>query len=85
MSKTGVFGVANSVGDRYRRRLLAAAGMSNNQLFSNLNTTITIKSSPPKTARSTAQLGIICGNMTKRDEQHTWKRRFCVLAPQSLL
>ena len=53
-SRGGVFGSAHSVSDRYRRRLLAAAGLSNSLLFSNLNTTITIKSSPPKTARQTA-------------------------------
>lgn len=85
MSKLGVFGSAQATSDRYRRRLLAAAGLSNNLLFSNLNTTITIKSSPPKTARVTSQLGIISGNLTKRNEQHSWQRRFCVLAPQSLL
>ena len=84
-SRGGVFGSAHSVSDRYRRRLLAAAGLSNNLLFSNLNTTITVKSSPPKTARNTADLGIVAGNLTKRNEQHAWQRRFCVLAPQSLL
>jgi len=85
MSKVGIAGSAHTAGDRYRRRLLAAAGLSNNLLFSNLNTTITIKSSPPKTAEETARLGIVSGFLTKRNEQHSWQRRFCTLVPHSLL
>ena len=85
MSKQGLAGSAHTAGDRYRRRLLAAAGLSNNLLFSNLNTTITIKSSPPKTAEETARLGIVSGFLTKRNEQHSWQRRFCTLVPHSLL
>ncbi|KAJ8603622.1 hypothetical protein CTAYLR_004865 [Chrysophaeum taylorii] len=85
MSKGGLVGSAQSGADRYRRRLLAAAGLSNNLLFSNLNTTVTIKSSPPKSAEETARLGIVSGFLTKRNEQHSWQRRFCALVPQSLL
>lgn len=85
MSKGGLVGSAQSGADRYRRRLLAAAGLSNNLLLSNLNTTVTIKSSPPKTAEETARLGIISGFLTKRNEQHSWQRRFCALVPQTFL
>lgn len=85
MSKGGLVGSAQSGADRYRRRLLAAAGLSNNLLLSNLNTTVTIKSSPPKTAEETARLGIISGFLTKRNEQHAWQRRFCALVPQTFL
>lgn len=85
MSKGGLVASAQSGADRYRRRLLAAAGLSNNLLLSNLNTTVTIKSSPPKTAEETARLGIIAGFLTKRNEQHSWQRRFCALVPQSFL
>mmetsp|Transcript_2362 Transcript_2362/g.7285 ORF Transcript_2362/g.7285 Transcript_2362/m.7285 type:complete len:566 (-) Transcript_2362:91-1788(-) len=85
MSKGGVLGSAQSGADRYRRRLLAAAGLSNNLLLSNLNTTVTIKSSPAKSAEETGRLGIISGFLTKRNEQHSWQRRFCALVPQSFL
>ena len=37
MSKLGVFGSAQATSDRYRRRLLAAAGLSNNLLNWHLN------------------------------------------------
>jgi len=85
MSKLGVFGSAHSVSDRYRRRLLSAAGLSNNLLFSNLNTTITVKSTPSKDASTTSELGVLDGYLTKRNEQHAWQRRFCVLVPQLFL
>ena len=85
MSRQGPLGAAHSQSDRYRRRLLAAAGLSNNLLFSNLNTTMAVKSSASRTAPATAALGALSGYLAKRDEQHQWRRRFCVLAPQAFL
>jgi len=85
MSRQGGVGYAHSQSDRVRRRLLAAAGLSNNLLFSNLNTTVSVKSSASRTAPATAALGALSGYLEKRDEQHQWRRRFCVLAPQAFL
>ena len=84
-TKNGLVASAQVGADRYRRRLLAAAGLSNNVLLSNLNTTVTVKSSPAKSASETGRLGIISGFLTKRNEQHSWQRRFCALVPQSFL
>mmetsp|Transcript_9333 Transcript_9333/g.28202 ORF Transcript_9333/g.28202 Transcript_9333/m.28202 type:complete len:390 (+) Transcript_9333:340-1509(+) len=49
------------------------------------NTSLTIKSSPPKTAGVATRLGVRAGALTKRNEQQSWQRRYCVLVPQTLL
>ncbi|KAH8077306.1 hypothetical protein JL720_10024 [Aureococcus anophagefferens] len=49
------------------------------------NTTLTIKSSPPKTAAVATRLGVRTGVLTKRNEQQVWQRRYCALVPQTLL
>ena len=49
------------------------------------NTTLTIKSSPPKTAAVATRLGVRAGVLTKRNEQQVWQRRYCALVPQLLL
>jgi len=47
-------------------------------------TALTIKSSPPKTARTATRLGVRAGILTKRDERGAWQRRYCALVPQTL-
>ena len=42
-----------------------------------------VKSSASRTAPATAALGALSGYLAKRDEQHQWRRRFCVFAPQA--
>ena len=73
---------AGATADRVRRRLLAATGLASQN---SSNTTMTIKSSPPKSAPAMAALGVRAGTLTKRNEQHVWQRRFCAVVPQTLL
>ena len=73
---------AGAAYDRTRRRLLAATGLASQN---SSNTTMTIKSSPPKSAPAMAALGVRAGTLTKRNEQHVWQRRFCAVVPQTLL
>mmetsp|Transcript_5453 Transcript_5453/g.16134 ORF Transcript_5453/g.16134 Transcript_5453/m.16134 type:complete len:369 (+) Transcript_5453:306-1412(+) len=53
--------------------------------WSSNNTTLTIKSSPPKTAAVATRLAVRAGVLTKRNEQKVWQRRYCALVPQTLL
>ncbi|CAM9483394.1 unnamed protein product [Discosporangium mesarthrocarpum] len=47
--------------------------------------TITVKSSPPRTAKCMTQLAVKSGWMVKRNEQQTWQSRYCCIVPHTFL
>ncbi|CAN0050526.1 unnamed protein product, partial [Pylaiella littoralis] len=47
--------------------------------------TITVKSSPPRTAAEMTKLSVRRGWMLKRNEQRAWQRRYCCLVPHTFL
>jgi len=53
--------------------------------FSNLNTTCTIKSAPPRTPEVLSLLSIKSGWLWKRNEQHVWQARWCCVVPHTFL
>ena len=84
-AKTGLLGVAAAQTDKYKKRVGVMAGLGIGTSITDRNTTITIKSSPPKTARNCSHLGVRSGFVTKRNEQNSWQRRFCVMVPHTFL
>ena len=84
-AKTGLLGVAAAQTDKYKKRVGVMAGLGIGTSITDRNTTITIKSSPPKTARNCSLLGVRSGFVTKRNEQNSWQRRFCVMVPHTFL
>ena len=53
--------------------------------FSNLNTTMTIKSAPPRTPEVLSLLSTKSGFLLKRNEQHVWQSRWCCVVPHMFL
>jgi hypothetical protein len=53
--------------------------------FSNLNTTCTIKSAPPRTPEVLQLLASKSGYLLKRNEQHVWQSRWCCVVPHHFL
>ena len=53
--------------------------------FSNLNTTCTIKSAPPRTPEVLSLLSAKSGFLLKRNEQHVWQSRWCCIVPHMFL
>ena len=53
--------------------------------FSNLNTTCTIKSAPPRTPEVLSLLSLKSGWLWKRNEQHVWQARWCCVVPHTFL
>lgn len=58
---------------------------SSSQWFSNLNTTCTIKSAPPRTPDVLQLLSVKSGFLYKRNEQHVWQARWCCVVPHMFL
>jgi hypothetical protein len=53
--------------------------------FSNLNTTCTIKSAPPRSPEVLSLLATKSGFLLKRNEQHVWQSRWCCVVPHMFL
>ena len=53
--------------------------------LSNLNTTCTIKSAPPRTPECMTRLATKSGWLYKRNEQNKWQRRWCCVVPHTFL
>jgi hypothetical protein len=53
--------------------------------FSNMNTTCTIKSAPPRSPEILSLLSIKSGYLVKRNEQHIWQNRWCCIVPHMFL
>lgn len=70
-----------------RRAVLnrAPTSVRSHSWLSNLNTTCTIKSAPPRTPEVMTMLSTKAGWLVKRNEQHVWQRRWCCVVPHSFL
>merc|ERR1712232_257014 len=63
----------------------APTSIKSHSWLSNLNTTCTIKSAPPRTPEVMAMLAVKSGWLVKRNEQHVWQRRYCCVVPHTFL
>ena len=63
----------------------AIVSRSKSSWFSNLNTTCTIKSAPPRTPDVLQGLACHSGYLIKRNEQHVWQTRWCCVVPHHFL
>jgi len=63
----------------------APTSIKSHSWLSNLNTTCTIKSAPPRTPEVMAMLAVKDGWLVKRNEQHVWQRRYCCVVPHTFL
>eukprot|EP00612_Vaucheria_litorea_P003376 CAMPEP_0171464188 /NCGR_PEP_ID=MMETSP0945-20130129/7585_1 /TAXON_ID=109269 /ORGANISM="Vaucheria litorea, Strain CCMP2940" /LENGTH=566 /DNA_ID=CAMNT_0011991183 /DNA_START=74 /DNA_END=1774 /DNA_ORIENTATION=- len=78
-----IFRHAAAAVDRGRRKVLEAAGLED--IFPDLNTTITIKSSPPKSAAELEKICLKSGSILKRNKQLEWHDRTCMIVPHTFL
>mmetsp|Transcript_43710 Transcript_43710/g.85761 ORF Transcript_43710/g.85761 Transcript_43710/m.85761 type:complete len:1013 (+) Transcript_43710:83-3121(+) len=86
-TKSGIEARLTQATDDARRALLhrAPSSVRSHSWLSNLNTTCTIKSAPPRTPDVMSLLSTRCGWLTKRNEQHVWQRRWCCVVPHTFL
>jgi PH domain. len=63
----------------------APSAIKSHSWLSNLNTTCTIKSAPPRTPEVMTMLSVKSGWLVKRNEQHVWQRRWCCVVPHMML
>ena len=70
-----------------RRAVISRAPTSikSHSWLSNLNTTCTIKSAPPRTPEVMTLLANKSGWLVKRNEQQVWQRRWCCVVPHTFL
>lgn len=61
------------------------AFISSHSWLSNLNTTCTIKSAPPRTPEVMSMLSSKSGWLMKRNESHVWQKRWCCVVPHTFL
>ena len=86
-AKQGLKAQIHQYSEDTKRSLLsrAPAGIKSHSWLSNLNTTCTIKSAPPRTPEVMSMLGTKCGWLVKRNEQHVWQKRWCCVVPHTFL
>ncbi|KAL9182872.1 hypothetical protein ACHAXT_004151 [Thalassiosira profunda] len=86
-AKQGLTAQIHQYSEDTKRSLLsrAPAGIKSHSWLSNLNTTCTIKSAPPRTPEVMSMLGTKCGWLAKRNEQHVWQKRWCCVVPHTFL
>lgn len=63
----------------------APSAIKSHSWLSNMNTTCTIKSAPPRTPEVMTMLSVKSGWLVKRNEQHVWQRRWCCVVPHMML
>jgi len=63
----------------------APSAIKSHSWLSNLNTTCTIKSAPPRTPEVMTLLAVKSGWLVKRNEQNVWQRRWCCVVPHMML
>ncbi|KAL3909623.1 MAG: hypothetical protein SGILL_008015, partial [Bacillariaceae sp.] len=68
-----------------KRAVLQRTSLHNSLWFSNLNTTCTIKSAPPRSPDVLGMLSVKSGWLFKRNEQHVWQARYCCVVPHTFL
>ena len=86
-AKQGLTAQVYQASEDARRAVLSRAPPSvrSHSWLSNLNTTCTIKSAPPRTPEVMSMLSTKAGWLIKRNEQHVWQRRWCCVVPHSFL
>jgi len=86
-AKQGLTAQVFQASEDARRAVLSRAPTSvrSHSWLSNLNTTCTIKSAPPRTPEVMSMLSTKSGWLIKRNEQNVWQRRWCCVVPHSFL
>jgi len=84
-AKQGLSAQLSQAGEDAKRAVLSRTTLSNSLWFSNLNTTCTIKSAPPRRPDVLGLLATKSGWLFKRNEQHVWQARYCCVVPHTFL
>ena len=84
-AKQGLSAQISQASEDAKRAVLQRTSLHNSLWFSNLNTTCTIKSAPPRTPDVLGLLATKCGWLLKRNEQHVWQARYCCVVPHTFL
>jgi hypothetical protein len=86
-ARQGISGQFAQYGDDAKRTFISSAppSMFGYRWFSNMNTTCTIKSAPPRTPDVMSLLANKHGWLVKRNEQGVWQRRYCCVVPHTFL
>jgi hypothetical protein len=86
-AKQGLTAHISQASEDARRAVLSRApnAIKSHTWLSNLNTTCTIKSAPPRTPEVMALLSNKSGWLVKRNEQQVWQRRWCCVVPHTFL
>ena len=84
-AKQGLSAQISQASEDAKRAVLSRTTLSNSLWFSNLNTTCTIKSAPPRTPDVLALLATKSGWLFKRNEQHVWQARYCCVVPHTFM
>jgi len=82
-AKQGLTAQISQASEDARRSILEKTGA--HTWFSNLNTTCTIKSAPPRSPEVLSLLATKTGWLYKRNEQHHWQVRWCCIVPHTFL
>lgn len=84
-AKQGLSAQISQASEDAKRAVLNRTTLANSLWFSNLNTTCTIKSAPPRTPDVLGLLSTKSGWLFKRNEQHVWQARYCCVVPHTFL
>ncbi|CAB9514228.1 expressed unknown protein [Seminavis robusta] len=84
-AKQGLSAQISQASEDAKRAVLNRTSLTTSLWFSNLNTTCTIKSAPPRTPEVLSLLSTKSGWLFKRNEQHVWQTRWCCVVPHTFL
>lgn len=84
-TKQGLSAQISQASEDAKRGFLQRTHLTTSSWFSNLNTTCTIKSAPPRTPDVLGMLSVKSGWLFKRNEQHVWQARYCCVVPHTFL
>lgn len=84
-AKQGLSAQISQASEDAKRGFLQRTNLTQSLWFSNLNTTCTIKSAPPRTPDVLGMLAVKSGWLFKRNEQHVWQARYCCVVPHTFL
>lgn len=84
-AKQGLSAQLSQASEDAKRAVLQRTSLTSSLWFSNLNTTCTIKSAPPRTPEVLSLLSTKSGWLFKRNEQHVWQSRWCCVVPHTFL
>lgn len=84
-AKQGLSAQISQASEDAKRGFLERTSLTKSLWFSNLNTTCTIKSAPPRTPDVLGMLSNKSGWLFKRNEQHVWQARYCCVVPHTFL